>query len=92
MVVDLSFLLIVVCQNKRTACTEYEESGGVTGWEGIAMMHVYALHQWQHHVIVMFEGTDRTLKTERVFQYLQQRAPRQFAQREEDCHLYLLPE
>ena len=42
----------------------------MSGWEGITMMHVYALHQREHHIAVMLERTDRTVETEYVFQYL----------------------
>ena len=34
----------------------------MSGWEGITMMHVYALHQREHHIAVMLERTDRTVE------------------------------
>ena len=64
----------------------------MAGGEGIAVVQLYALHQRQEHVLMMFKRHYRAVGMEEMFQYLHHHASRQFAQGIEERQPFLLPE
>ena len=68
--VCLAGSLTAIGQKEGEAGAEYEERRGMTGGEGIAVVHVDTRHQGQCAVREALEGAYRTLQAQGVFQQL----------------------
>ena len=66
----LGVLLMTVGQKQGEAGAKDEERRGMTGGEGVAVVHVDTRHQGQCAVREALEGAYRTLQAQGVFQQL----------------------
>jgi hypothetical protein len=58
--------MIVICQDNSTASTEHKKCRSVSGWEGIAVMHVHPLYQRQYHIGMILEYAYRAVITDKM--------------------------
>ena len=90
--VCLAVSLTAVGQKQGEAGAKDEERRGMTGGEGVAVMHVDTRNQRQCTIGEALEGTDGTLQTEGVFQQLQESTARQLAESHEQGEADLFPQ
>ena len=88
----LAVLLMAVGQKQSAASAEYEERRGMSGGEGIAVMHIDTGHNRQGCFGETLEGTYRTLQAEGVFQQLQESTAGEFAESHEEREADMLPQ